>query len=75
MEIRNDHRATYFVNLNATREGKHAADLSVEAAVSDLGTLPEEIHTAVRNNGGGHHNHSFFGRSSLPEDPSTRKTP
>ncbi|ABS23230.1 superoxide dismutase [Mn] [Bacillus cytotoxicus] len=55
------HHNTYVTNLNAALEG-HAelADKSVEELVANLNEVPEEIRTAVRNNGGGHANHSFF---------------
>ncbi|ATO50043.1 MULTISPECIES: superoxide dismutase [Brevibacillus] len=62
MEIHHDrHHATYVNNLNAALEGH--ADLqgkSVEELISNLDALPEGIRTAVRNNGGGHANHSLF---------------
>ncbi|AIG25079.1 superoxide dismutase [Brevibacillus sp. 7WMA2] len=62
MEIHHDrHHATYVNNLNAALEGN--ADLqgkSVEELISNLDALPEAIRTAVRNNGGGHANHSLF---------------
>ncbi len=55
------HHNTYVTNLNVALEG-HAelADKSVEELVANLNEVPEEIRTAVRNNGGGHANHSFF---------------
>ncbi|MBE7124679.1 superoxide dismutase [Mn] [Bacillus mycoides] len=55
------HHNTYITNLNAALEG-HAelADKSVEELVADLNEVPEAIRTAVRNNGGGHANHTFF---------------
>jgi Fe-Mn family superoxide dismutase len=55
------HHATYVTNLNAALE-KHPdlASKSVEDLVRDLSKVPEEIRTAVRNNGGGHLNHSMF---------------
>lgn len=55
------HHNTYVTNLNAAIEGH--ADLqskSIEALISDLDSVPENIRTAVRNNGGGHANHSLF---------------
>ena len=62
MEIHHDrHHATYVNNLNAAIEGK--ADLeskSIEELISDLDAVPQDIRTAVRNNGGGHANHSMF---------------
>jgi Fe-Mn family superoxide dismutase len=62
MEIHHDrHHATYVNNLNAALE-KHP-DLqskSVEDLIKNLAQVPEDIRTAVRNNGGGHYNHSLF---------------
>ncbi|MEK3908673.1 superoxide dismutase SodA [Oceanobacillus sp. FSL W7-1309] len=55
------HHNTYVTKLNEALEGQ--TDLqgkSVEALISDLNAVPENIRTAVRNNGGGHANHSFF---------------
>jgi superoxide dismutase, Fe-Mn family len=61
MEIHHDrHHATYVNNLNAVLEGHDVGDKSVEELISDLNALPESIRTAVRNNGGGHANHSLF---------------
>ncbi|MCC2461493.1 superoxide dismutase [Mn] [Bacillus mobilis] len=55
------HHNTYITNLNAALEG-HAelADKSVDELVANLNEVPEAIRTAVRNNGGGHANHTFF---------------
>lgn len=62
MNIHHDrHHNTYVTNLNAALES--APDLqnkSVEELISNLDTVPEGIRTAVRNNGGGHANHSLF---------------
>ena len=54
------HHNTYITNLNAALEG-HAelADKSVEE-LANLNEVPEAIRTTVRNNGGGHANHTFF---------------
>ncbi len=62
MEIHHSrHHNTYITNLNNALEG-HAglADQSVEDLVGNLDSVPEAIRTAVRNNGGGHANHSLF---------------
>ncbi len=62
MHLHHDkHHNTYVTNLNAAVE-KHPelAEKSVEELISSMSTVPEEIQTAVRNNGGGHANHSFF---------------
>ena len=55
------HHQGYVNNLNAALE-KHPdlADKSLEELLGDLASVPEDIRTAVRNNGGGHANHSLF---------------
>ena len=62
MEIHHGkHHNAYVTNLNAALEGH--ADLQgkgIEDLISDLDGVPEAIRTAVRNNGGGHANHSLF---------------
>lgn len=62
MEIHHGkHHATYVSKLNAAIEGK--ADLeakSIEDLIANLDAIPEDIRGAVRNNGGGHANHSLF---------------
>ncbi|MGP0587160.1 superoxide dismutase [Paenibacillus timonensis] len=62
MNIHHDrHHNTYVTNLNAALES--APDLqskSVEELISNLDAVPENIRMAVRNNGGGHANHSLF---------------
>ncbi len=62
MEIHHGkHHAAYIANLNGAIEGNaDLEDKAVCALVSDLGSVPEGIRGAVRNNGGGHLNHSFF---------------
>ena len=62
MEIHHDrHHATYVNNLNAALENApELKDKSIEDLISDLNSVPEGIRTAVRNNGGGHANHSLF---------------
>jgi Fe-Mn family superoxide dismutase len=55
------HHAAYVNNLNAALEKAPAlASLSIEALLGDLSVVPAELRTAVRNNGGGHWNHTFF---------------
>jgi Fe-Mn family superoxide dismutase len=55
------HHNTYVTNLNAALEKyPELQNKSVEELISDLNALPEDIRTAVRNNGGGHANHSLF---------------
>lgn len=62
MEIHHDkHHAAYVTNVNKAIAGK--ADLekkSVEDLIRNLDAVPAEVRTAVRNNGGGHANHSMF---------------
>ncbi len=62
MEIHHGkHHQTYVDKLNGALEGR--ADLeskSLEALLRNLTSVPEEVREAVRNNGGGHWNHSFF---------------
>jgi len=62
MQIHHDrHHGTYVNNLNAALEGH--ADLqakSLEDLLSSMDSIPDSIRTAVRNNGGGHANHSMF---------------
>ncbi len=62
MEIHHDkHHAAYVANLNkAVADHPAAGKKSVEEMVANLNALPEKIRTAVRNNGGGHYNHSLF---------------
>jgi len=55
------HHAAYVNNLNAALESyPELQEKSVEELILSLDSLPESIRTAVRNNGGGHYNHSFF---------------
>jgi Fe-Mn family superoxide dismutase len=62
MEIHHGkHHQAYVTNLNAALEGHPAlAKKSVEDLIADLNAVPESIRAAVRNNGGGHANHTFF---------------
>lgn len=62
MNIHHDrHHNTYVTNLNAALEkSPELQSKSVEELISDLNAIPESIRTAVRNNGGGHANHSLF---------------
>ena len=65
MEIHHDkHHEAYVTNLNKAIEGKPDLEgKSIEDLISNLNAVPEDIRTAVRNNGGGHANHSFSGKS------------
>ncbi|RUS46611.1 superoxide dismutase [Cohnella sp. AR92] len=62
MEIHHDrHHNTYVTNLNnALANAPELAEKSLNDLISDLNAVPESIRTAVRNNGGGHANHSLF---------------
>jgi Fe-Mn family superoxide dismutase len=62
MEIHHDkHHAAYVNNLNkAVAAAPELADKSIEEIVKNLNAVPETVRTAVRNNGGGHYNHSLF---------------
>ena len=54
------HHQAYIDNLNKAIEGTEFADWSIEDIIKKLDKLPDDIKTAVRNNGGGHINHSLF---------------
>ena len=62
------HHNTYVTNLNAAIE-KHPelGSKSIEELIADIDALPEDIRTAVRNNGGGHYNHELFWSVLTPE--------
>ncbi|ASB89023.1 superoxide dismutase [Bacillus sonorensis] len=62
MKIHHDrHHATYVNNLNAALEGHDdLAGKTVEELIANLDAVPDSIRIAVRNNGGGHANHSLF---------------
>ncbi|MBS4217142.1 superoxide dismutase SodA [Bacillus sp. FJAT-49711] len=61
------HHNTYVTNLNNALEGQaDLASKSVEDLIADLDSVPESIRTAVRNNGGGHANHSLFWKLLSP---------
>ncbi|MCS4293763.1 Fe-Mn family superoxide dismutase [Comamonas sp. BIGb0152] len=61
MEIHySKHHQTYVNNLNAALEGTEFANLSIEALVAQVESLPEKLRLPVRNNGGGHANHCLF---------------
>lgn len=68
MEIHHSkHHAGYVNNLNKALEGFEEYDgKSVESILADLNSVPDEIRVAVRNNGGGHANHSLFWKVMSP---------
>lgn len=69
MEIHHSkHHSTYVDKLNAALESQEdLQNQPIEKLIADLDTIPEEIRTAVRNNGGGHFNHSLFWELMSPE--------
>jgi len=68
MEIHHGkHHAAYVNNLNAAlKDHPEHQGKTIEALIADLSALPEGIRTAVRNNGGGHANHSMFWQIMKP---------
>jgi Fe-Mn family superoxide dismutase len=68
MRIHHDkHHAAYVTNLNAALEGSEFMDRPLEQLLAELDLVPEEKRTAVRNNGGGHANHTFFWEIMSPD--------
>jgi Fe-Mn family superoxide dismutase len=67
MHLHHDkHQATYVTNVNAALDGTEFANLSIEAVITRLNEIPEAKRTAVRNNGGGHINHTAFWETMTP---------
>jgi Fe-Mn family superoxide dismutase len=61
MQIHHDkHHAAYVTNLNNAIQPTELGNQTIEALVAGIDKVPENIRTAVRNNGGGHANHSLF---------------
>ena len=68
MEIHHGkHHNGYVTKVNAALEGTDLGSKSIEDLVSDLNAVPENIRGAVRNNGGGHANHSLFWSVMSPD--------
>jgi Fe-Mn family superoxide dismutase len=68
MEIHHDkHHAAYVTNANAALEGTEWADTPVEEILTNLSALPADKVGPVRNNAGGHYNHSLFWESMGPD--------
>jgi Fe-Mn family superoxide dismutase len=68
MEIHHGkHHQAYVDNANKALDGTEWADRSVEDVLASLDILPEDIRTAVRNNAGGHANHSLFWQIMGPD--------
>src|ERR1039458_2143616 len=64
MEIHHDkHHAAYVNNVNAALASSELADLPIEELLYSLDRVPDDKRNAVRNNGGGHYNHSLFWKS------------
>lgn len=67
MEIHHGkHHQTYVTNLNNALAGTGLEDVPVDELIADLSKVPEDKRTAVRNNGGGHSNHSMFWKMMKP---------
>ena len=60
------HHQAYVDNLNKALEGTEWADRPIEDVLRNLDSLPEDKRAAVRNNGGGHYNHTFFWQIMAP---------
>ena len=68
MEIHHSkHHATYVNNLNAALEGTEWMDRPLEEVFAELEIIPEDKRAAVRNNGGGHANHTLFWETMSPD--------
>jgi Fe-Mn family superoxide dismutase len=68
MRIHHDkHHQAYVDNANKALEGTEWADSSVDSVLASLEALPEDIRTAVRNNAGGHANHTLFWQIMGPD--------
>ena len=65
------HHQTYVNNLNAALEGSEYAQLSIDALIAQVESLPEALRAPVRNNGGGHANHSLFWKVMSPQGGGT----
>jgi superoxide dismutase, Fe-Mn family len=64
MRVHHDkHHQAYVDKANAALEGTDLADTAIEDVLKDLDAVPEDKRTAVRNNGGGHYNHTLFWES------------
>jgi superoxide dismutase, Fe-Mn family len=68
MKLHHDkHHQAYVDKVNAALEGTDLADKAIEDVIADLTAVPEDKRTAVRNNGGGHLNHSLFWEWMSPD--------
>src|SRR5213596_3257507 len=67
MRVHHDkHHTAYVTNLNAAIEGTEFDGRPIEQVLTELDLLPEDKRTAVRNNGGGHANHTLFWEIMAP---------
>src|SRR4051812_29861611 len=68
MRVHHDkHHQAYVDKVNAALEGTQWADAPIEDVIRDLQQIPEDKRGAVRNNGGGHLNHSLFWKFMSPQ--------
>ena len=68
MKVHHDkHHAAYVTNANAALEGTEWADRPVEDVLKNLGQVPDDKRNAVRNNAGGHANHTLFWQIMSPD--------
>ena len=68
MRVHHDkHHQAYVDKVNAALEGTEWADRPIEDVIANLSQLPDDKRTAVRNNGGGHYNHSLFWEWMSPD--------
>jgi len=68
MHLHHDkHHQAYVTNANKALEGTEWADKSVEEVLQNLPSIPEDKRAAVRNNAGGHYNHSLFWEWMSPD--------
>jgi superoxide dismutase, Fe-Mn family len=68
MKVHHDkHHQAYVDKANAALEGTELADSAIEDVIANLGDVPEDKRGPVRNNGGGHLNHTLFWESMSPD--------
>src|ERR1700736_1824142 len=68
MTIHHDkHHDPYVTNVRRALEGTDLADKPIEDVLKDLDSVPDDKRTAVRNNGGGHYNHTMFWENMGPD--------
>ena len=76
MEIHHTkHHNAYIQKVNAAIEGTDFGNQSIEELVANIDSVPENIRGAVRNNGGGHANHSLFWTIMSPQGGGTPSGP